>query len=112
MRTSPGKRLCSVFGRISSIQLKTATTVQIVREIGARMITPCKNNRSRFRGALRIVDMYCHLVAKITTPPQIPSNYKKNDGNYRNGKSFLSFAPTLIRKERSIIEKWTLKTAY
>src|SRR5579863_6259686 len=66
MCTNPGKRLCSVFGRISSIQLKTATTVQIVREIGARMITPCKNNLSSLRGALRIEDMCSLLGAKIT----------------------------------------------
>jgi hypothetical protein len=33
-----------------------------------------------------------HLVAKITTPHQIPSNYKKNDGNFGSENSFRSFA--------------------
>src|SRR5580704_14067833 len=101
MCTNPGKRLCRVFGRISSIQLKTATTVQIVREIGARMITPCRNNLSRLRGTLRIVDMGSRLSAKISQYPRLLTNYKKNHGNVGNVKSFRSFVP-----------QWIIKNAY
>src|SRR5580692_10848744 len=90
-----------MLGRILSIQKKTETTVQMVMEMGARIIRPCRKSRKRLRGILRR-DMWSRLKPKIRQYPRRQQIIKKTMETLVTRKVSIVLGPQYGSKRKNI----------